>query len=218
MTIVDDVRARVAVLLPMVLLGGCVFGTAIVSAPERLPAKTLAPLARPLQFDVCGFGADEPARKDEADRVRKALWRAGVPAELAPKAGSSVDFTVTLGGGFEFGWTANVALVTGAILPGYAVQRTALDVDLAWRDAEQVRPRQAEHLRYEARTTLVIWLPLIVVPDFILVMADGWTSPKFDDGGFRQMVARLGDDLRARMGAGAATATEDPRLAVACGR
>ena len=47
---------------------------------------------------------------------------------------------------------------------------------------------------------MFIWLPLIISMDFLWAVTDGWTSRKVDDGGFRQMVKRLGDDLRARLG------------------
>jgi hypothetical protein len=196
MTTLDDVRARVVLLFAVVALNGCVYGTAFVSAPERLSSTTLPPLTRSLRFDVCDarVGLD---RAKEGTRFRKALWRAGVPAEMAPAWGMPVDFVITRGGGLEYGWSAIASAFTGTLVPGYAVQRTTLDVDLTWRDAEHVE--QFEHLRYEARMSFVIWLPAILAPDVVFILADGWASPKVEDGGFRQMVERLGDDIRVRM-------------------
>jgi hypothetical protein len=177
-------------------LGGCAVGTAYVSAPERLPAKTLPPLTRPITFDVCQPDAG-PAREAMGKRIERALSGAGVQAHLAA-SDSPVDFTVVLGETDPGpGWSAIVSMLTFSVVPGYLVQLKTLDATVAWRDAQHV---ETEHLSYQARTYVVIWLPLIVSMDFLWAMADGWTSSKVDDGGFRQMVKRLGDDLRARLG------------------
>jgi hypothetical protein len=196
---VDDVRARVVLVFALMACGGCAVGSVVVRAPERLPSKDLAPLTQPVRFDICGVSPQGSKREDEGARIRKALWRVGVPAELTPIAGSPADFTVTLGsdGEPELGWTFVASFVTGSILPGYAVKRTTLDVDLTWRDAEQVR--MAEHLRYQVRTTYVVWLPLIIVPDFLWSLSGVWESPELEDNGFRQMFGRLGDDIRSRV-------------------
>lgn len=197
----DDVRALAALLASVMALGGCGVGSAFVSTPDRLPAKELPPLTRPLRFDVCGLSAEGRDRADAGDRFRKALWRAGVTAELTPVAGSPVDFTVSVGRGLDLGWSAYAALFTFSAVPGYFTQRTVLEADIAWNDA--ARTETPEHLQYEARATVLIWLPLVVAPDFWFVLADGWTSPKLDDAGFKQLVGRLGDDLRVRLGGGA---------------
>jgi hypothetical protein len=203
-----------ALVVAMIGLCGCAVGTAYVSAPDRLPSQPLPPLTHPIRFDVCGTNLARPQRADEGKRVREALSRAGVPAELTPAAGSPVDFTVTVDGDFDFGWSATLSFLTWSVVPGYFVARRTLEVDLAWRDAAQVE--KTEHLRYQARTIVFIWLPLIVVPDFELVGDYGWSSPRFDDGGFKQIVARLGDDIRARLGGDAADPAQDPMVGVIC--
>jgi hypothetical protein len=200
------VRLRIAlVFISMVAAAGCAVGTAYVNAPSRLPPEILPELSRPIRFDVCV--APEPRQKwqhlDEnrralGDRVRIALRHAGVRADLTSDAGSPVDFTVSLHSDFGPDGSAVLSFLTLSVVPGYLVQRKTLNVDIAARDAAQ--GGEARHLQYQARTTLLIWLPLIVAPDVFMSLSGGWQTPKIDDGGFREMVARLGDDLRLRLG------------------
>ena len=135
-------------------------------------------------------------------------------AELTAAPGSPADFTVTLRDDMGPMWSFVVSLVTLSVVPGYAAERHTLDVNLPWRDA--VQAEKTEHLQYQSRTHLFIWLPLIVAPDFILVVSDGWESPNLEDGGFKQMIERLGDDLRARLGRDGAEVPELGRRSVAC--
>jgi hypothetical protein len=197
MRIMNGVPARMALLAWVIASGGCAIGTAYVSAPDRLPANTLPPLARPLMFDVCQPDAG-PAREAIGKRVETALSQAGVRADLAA-AGSPVDFTVVFGHA-ESGpdWIEIVSILTFSIVPGLSARLKTLNVTVAWRDAAHGERR--EHLRYQARTYLVTWLPLIVAADVMWIMGDGWESARAEDGGFRQMVKRLGDDIRARLG------------------
>ncbi len=203
-------------------LASCVVGTGYVSAPPRLPSNTLPALRQTLSFDVCLAPDpkldrlhDEGARRAAlGERVKRSLSRAGVSAELTAAPGSPADFTVMLRDDLGPMWSFVVSLVTLSVVPGYATERQTLDVDLAWLDAAQVE--KTDHLQYQSRTHLIIWLPLMVSMDFILVVSDGWESPKLEDGGFRQMVERLGDDLRARLGRDGAEVPELGRRAVAC--
>jgi hypothetical protein len=215
-------RARIALVLSTMALGGCVVGTGYVSAPPRLPSNILPELRQTLSFDVC-LAPDPtltPMREEGArraawgERVKRSLSRVGVSAELTAAPGSPADFTVTLRDDLGPMWSFVVSLVTLSIVPGYATQRQTLEVDVAWLDAAQAE--KTEHLRYQSRTHLFIWFPLVVSQDFILAVSDGWESPKLEDGGFRQMVERLGDDLRARMGRGGAEASRLGMPAMAC--
>ena len=210
-------RLRIAlVFLSMMTAGGCAVGTAFVSAPPRLPSQTLPELARPIRFDVCEVPESRPnrlhpnqEREAVGERMRKALRHAGVRADLTADAGSPVDFTVSLRDDLGSMGSAVVSFLTLSLVPGYVVQRKTLNVDIAGAP---------EHLQYQARTTLIIWLPLIVSPDIIMSMSDGLQTAKIDDGGFRQMVGRLGDDLRARLGHDGGTGLPVPQTpAVKCG-
>jgi hypothetical protein len=198
MTITTDVRARVALLVATMALGGCAVGSAYVSAPERLLAKDRPPLGRSIRFEVCKSPDHAPSAEDAASRVRTALSRTGVSA-VSAAGPSPIDLTVTLGGDdFDPSWSAIVSGLTFSLVPGYFVQRKSLDVELAWHDAAQ--GDKIEHLHYEARTKVFIWLPLMLSMDFLLTIDGGWESEKAEDGGVTQMIERLGDDIRARLG------------------
>jgi hypothetical protein len=197
MTVVDDVRIRLAVFAWTIAFGGCAIGTAYVSAPDRLPSKALPPLTQPLKFDVC-VPDSGPRRQALGKRIETALSHAGVRADLSD-GGSPVDFTVVYWkDDLSPTWSAVVSIMSLSVVPGYFVELKKLDVNLAWRDAAQAE--QTEHLQYQSRMYVFIWLPLIVTADLLWVGGDGWESRKMEDGGFRQMVARLGDDIRARLG------------------
>jgi hypothetical protein len=132
------------------------------------------------------------------NRIERALSHAGVQADLSA-GGAPVDFTVVYWKGDPRPtWSAVVSIVTFSVVPGYFVELKTLDVDLAWRDAAHVE--QTEHLQYQARTYVVFWLPLIVAADILWAGGDPWMSRKMEDGGFKQMVARLGDDIRVHLG------------------
>jgi len=122
----------------------------------------------------------------------------GVAGTSQGSAGShwAVDFTVTLSESGGFSGSAVVSLLTVGLVPGYYVEEKTLNVDLAWRDA--ARMERSEHLQYQARTYRFFWLPLILAPDVLL--PPGWESPKSRNGGFKQMVERLADDIRVRRG------------------
>jgi hypothetical protein len=208
MKIDSDARVRMALLVATTALGACAVGTTSLTVPDRLPSKTLPPLTRPLRFDVCRSPDQEPERperpeqqeaqrKAAGDNYRRELAKAGVPVELTPVAGSPVDFTVTLSDGIGNMGSFFLSFLTFSVVPGYAAERTTLGVELASHDPTPAgRP---EHLRYQARTNYFIWLPLIVVPEFWFTVGDAWQSRKLDDNGFKQMVGRLGDDLRVRL-------------------
>lgn len=187
------------ILIGTIAVSGCVVGTAYVNAPARLPSQPLPVVARPISFDVCvvpdpqlKWAHFDGRRRALGDRVRIALRHAGVRAALTADAGSPVDFTISLRKESGPMGSFMLSLLTLSVVPGYEVERTTLDVNLAGRNAE--------HLQYQARTTLLIWLPLILSPDIFMTLSDGWQSPTINDGGFRQMVGRLGDDLRLRLG------------------
>jgi hypothetical protein len=192
----NDVRARIALLLSITALGGCAVGSAYVSAPDRLASNILPPLAYPIRFAVCNMPGHE-SRNELEDRVEKVLSHAGVTAVRSLGA-SPVDFTVTVREHFAPGWSAVVSAMTFSIVPGYFAEQKTLDVELAWRDAGQ--RDEMEHLHYESRTNAVIWLPLIVSMDFFMSTGGGWASSKVEDGGLKPMIERLGDDIRVRLG------------------
>jgi len=192
-------RLRSALLFIAVMTaGGCAVGTAYVSAPPRLPSQTLPELARPIRFDVCV--APQPQQKwRHVDEERRALGeRLRIGLRHTADAGSPADFTVSLRDEFGPNGSLFLSFLSLSVVPGYVVERKTLNVDIVGRHAAQ--GGAAEHLQYQARTTLLIWLPLIVAPDIVMTMSGGWQSPKIDDGGFRQMVGRLGDDLREVLG------------------
>lgn len=205
--LVHDVRLRIPFFcfLATITVGGCAVGTAYVTAPPRVPSQSLPEMAGPVSFDVCVVPEPrqrwqhiEEWRRAQGDRLRIPLRHAGVRAELTGDAGSPVDFTVTLRSDLGQMGSAMVSLFTFSVVPGYFVETKTLNVDIAGRDAAPGGP--TEHLQYQARTTRLIWLPLFVAPDFIMTLTDGFQAPEVDDGGFRQMVGRLGDDIRARQG------------------
>jgi hypothetical protein len=214
-------RARVVFAAATMMLGGCAVGTAYVSAPERLPSESLPPLTRPISFDICmpprmrPHSGIERLRQGTGERMRKALSRAGVRAELTPVAGSPVTFTVTFGGTTEgAGSSLALSVLTYSIVPGYFAERRTLDVDLASGEGGPVEKK--EHLQYQARTQLFIWLPLIVHPDVIATLGGGWESAKLKDNGFERTIGRLGDDLRARLGPQVDEPPDNGGLGVSC--
>jgi hypothetical protein len=174
----------------------------------------------PIIFDVCFSpslsprSATEGERRAIGDRVQKVLSQTGVPAELTSVAGSPVAFTVTLGGHYDHDWSMWASLLTYSVVPGYMVERRTVSVDLASRDT--AGGEKDERLEYEARTRRFIWLPLIVYPDFVASINGGWESAKSKDGGFEATVARLGDDLRARLGRAGGVAPTSPAAGVVC--
>jgi hypothetical protein len=219
MTISNGARFALVVALAAMAFGGCAVGTAYVSAPPRLPSYKLPSLTRPIRFDVCvtypqfDRPPHEAARHAAVGRrVQTLLSHAGVPAELTTVAGSPVDFTVTTSD--HLGWmgSAVIAITTLSVVPGYFVERKTLDVDLAWRDEGEVE--RTEHLQYQARTHRFIWLPLVLSPDF--VWPNGWESRRSSDGGFKQMVERLADDIRVRRGRDDSETPIRPGGEVAC--
>jgi hypothetical protein len=197
--LVYQTRLRIAlVFLSVMTAGGCAVGTAYVTAPPRLPSQTLPALAQPITFDVCVAPEPRPnrrlvdhERRALGNRLRRALSHAGVRAQLTADAGSPADFTVSLREDLGPMGSAVLSFLTLSVVPGYVEERKTLNVDIAGAP---------EHLQYQARTTLLIWLPLIVAPDILMSLSGGWQTSKIDDGGFRQMAERLGDDLRAELG------------------
>ena len=239
---------RVVFSVWVLALGGCWVGRVSVSLPERLPSKDLPTLAGPISFDLClaptappptevqTFWRDpssddnrvvpvpvrapewERQRQEVGGRIQTILSEAGVPAELTPVAGSSVVFTVTLGGKNPFdSWSTLLSLFTFSLVPGYSVGSETLDVDLAEPGAEQ-GPKQ-EHLQYESRERFFFWAPLIVYPDLFASTSGGWQSSKMDDADknlFPRLVQRLADDIRVRLGAAGAGASGSRVGTVAC--
>ena len=206
--LVHDVRLRIPFFcfLATITVGGCAVGTAYVTAPPRVPSQSLPEMAGPVSFDVCVVPEPrqrwqhiEEWRRAQGDRLRIPLRHAGVRAELTADVGSPVDFTVTLrsdlgqmGSAMDFRsspsrWYQDISWKRETLNSGH-------------RRARRGAGEPTEHLQYQARTTLLIWLPLIVAPDFIMSLSGGFETPTIDDGGFKQMVGRLGDDIRARQG------------------
>ena len=193
-----------ALLIAALASNGCMVGSAIVEAPPRSPAA-LPRLTRPISFDVCvsrdatPFSRLETKRERLGEQVRSALARAGVPAQFRSSAEQPVDLTLNVDQSWNGStWALVLSALTWSIIPGYIVERTTLDVDLALADAAD--GRTTEHLQYRSRKTLLIWLPLIVHLDFMMSSGGGWESERSKDAGFDQMVERLGDDLGARLG------------------
>jgi hypothetical protein len=177
-----------------------------VTTPERLPASTVPMLTQRIGFDVCVPPRSPPLtpreiekeRRSLGDRISAALSRAGVSADLTPAPGSPARFTVTqLPTEFEHGWSMAVSLLTLSVIPGYFVDRTRFEVNLAWRDSAQLERR--DHLQYESRMSNFVWAPLAVYPDFFMGLNGGWESSKSKDGGLEGTMARLADDLRVRL-------------------
>jgi hypothetical protein len=214
MTTMEHSRVGMVLLASMMAFSGCAVGTAYVSVPARLTSAPLPPLIHLISFDVCRSPNSSPTREALGDRIRKSLSRAGVTADLSGGGSSPVDVTVTVREDQGPGWSALVSLLTLSVVPGYFVERTTLDVDLAWPDAGQVG--RIEHLRYQSRVHRFIWLPLIVGMDFFLAPSGVFQSSKVEDGGFEQMVERLGDDIRARLAHGTAAAPVSGAGGVLC--
>lgn len=215
--------ARLALVVPMLALGGCAVGFVRVSTPERLPADSVPPLAQTLSFDVCVPPRSPPAtapqidreRKALAGRVREALSRAGVDAELVEPPGTPARFTVTqpLVEG-RHAWSLLASLLSASAIPGYGMERRALEVDVAGRDP--ARGDRPERLRYEARVRYFSWLPFVVHPDFFASVNGGWLSAEAKDAGFDGTVARLADDLRVRHGGAGTEAPPGDAAGVTC--
>jgi hypothetical protein len=213
---------RLALSILMLAMNGCAVGMAHVTAPERLPPKDLPPLTHPVDFDVCISrdisppSAFERTRAAKGEQIRKVLARAGVPAELTPVAGSPVSFTLKSGKTYEWGWSLFLSFFTLSLVPGYGVDVTTVDVDLSWLDADQVE--KIEHLQYRSRMHFFWWLPLVVYPNIFMSINGGWESSKVKDGGYEQILERLGDDIRTRLGRESAGpgADESPKVGVAC--
>jgi hypothetical protein len=202
--------ALVAVL--MLATNGCaVVKIGEMNAPPRLPAEILPPLTSPVVFDVClEFNVEPPSaierqRLERADDVQAALARAGVPAELTSTAGAPADFTVTYGASHtQGGWSMVLSFLTLSIVPGYFVESGGLYVDLVWVDGDV---EKREHFRYVTHTTFYIWLPLLLFHPDLVGGNGGWSSDRMNDRGFEQSVARIGDDVRARLGRDGARST-----------
>jgi hypothetical protein len=213
---------RLALSVLMLAMNGCAVGMAHVTAPERLPPKDLPPLTHPVDFDVCISrdisppSAFESQRAAHGEEIRKVLARAGVPAELTPVAGSSVSFTLKSGTTYEWEWSLFLSFLTFSLVPGYGVQLTTVDVNLSWLAADQVE--KIEHLQYRSRMHVFWWLPLVVYPDFFFGISGGWESSKVTNAGYEQILERLGDDMRTRLGreSAGAGADENPKVGVAC--
>jgi hypothetical protein len=126
-----------------------------------------------------------------------------------------VDFTVSVRD--EYGSLAGAALsfLTFSLVPGYLSEQRVVDVNLAWRDAEG---EKTEHLHYESRIHLVIWFPLVLAPDFIFPGPDfaQVRSRKMENGGFKEMFERLGDDIKSRLGRSGAEYPVSGKGGVAC--
>ncbi len=207
--------SRAATLAPALLLCGCVVGFVNVGAPKRLPPQDLPPLDRPLAFDVC-MGRWTPHERDRAmvaDRIRAALARAGVRAELVARPGAAARFTVTeQEPRSDYGWLYGLSAWMLSWMPGYLDERATLQVNLALPSAQPGR------LTYERRVEHFVWRPFVVHPDFVGVVGAPWTSARLDDGGFEQTILRLGDDLRDRLGRAGEGAPGSEERAVACPR
>jgi hypothetical protein len=157
------------------------------------------------QLDICGQPdpltgrphLEEARRAALGHRMQTLLSHAGVPAKLTAVGGSPVDFTVTYSRDDEsLTLSAVLSVLTIGVVPGYSVERKTLDIDLAPIDG--AHDQKTEHLRYQARTQRLLWLPLIFSPDFL--WPGDWESAKSRNGGFTQMVERLAEDIRTRRG------------------
>lgn len=219
--------SKLILLLPMLASGCLVIGVAQVKAPERLPQEGLPPLSQPVSFDVCIPARswptqDTPAQRESSrrrlgDRIAGALARASVVAELTSTPGRPVRFTVTEREETDHEWSMVLSGVTFSLLPGYMVERRTLDVELSRLDSSQPgKTGMTEHLRYGSATRAYFWAPLIVYPDFIWSPVAGWSSSRYEDGGFERTIARLADDLRDRLGRGGPEASPSELVGVAC--
>jgi hypothetical protein len=194
-------------LLPILAVGGCAVGIARVRAPERLPAEGLPALARRVTFDVCA-----PSREALAGRIREALARAGVQAELVAGPGLPADFTVTLRERrYEHGWSMALSMLTFSIVPGYLAERHDVEAHVG-----------LERLVYERGVDGYLWAPFIFRPDFIGSVNGGWESARYKGmyegmgAGFDETIQRLADDLRARLGREVAAAPSSEAAGVTC--
>jgi hypothetical protein len=212
------------------LLSGCAVGIVSVRPPDRLPAESLPALTERVSFDACIRISSPPPltpiqarqlreqRMELADRIRRALSRAGVESELVAQAGSPAHFTVTED---EVRWehdgTFILSMLTFSLLPGYLEEVHGLQVALSVRDprgAGRVAP-----LKYEAVVRGFSWLPLIVHPDFIGSINGGWESAKAKNAGevaFEGMIHRLADDLRNTLGRDGALSSWSDADGVVC--
>ncbi len=206
---------RAAILATAVVLSGCVTGFVRVRTPERLPPESLPPLTERVSFDVC-MGRPTPREYDRAllgARIRTVLARGGVQADLVARPGAAARFTVTeRQPRSEYGWIYGISAWTFSIMPGYLVERTTLEVNLA------PPPVQRERLTYERQMEHFVWLPFVVHPDFGGVVGSPWTSARYDDGGLEDTILRLADDLRVRLGGAGEGAPGAEARAVACPR
>ncbi len=192
----------------LLALSGCAVGVVSIRTPERLPPEGLPALTRPLRFDVClRLEGWEPStteflrhgRLPLGDALRTALARAGVEAELVSIPGSAAHFTVAQPApSYEHGWSMMLSMFTLSVVPGYAVERHPLHVNIASTDAS--RAGRPEHVEYETTVSHFVWVPLIVHPDYVASINGAWQSARYEEGGFERMVQRLADDLRARFG------------------
>ncbi len=199
--------SRVALVLSVLALDGCAVGFATVRAPDRLPPERLPALPRRLTFDVCSAN-----REELGARVREALSRAGVEADLVSSPGMAAHFTVTQRERrYEHGWSMALALLTFSIIPGYAVERHDVEVRIG-----------RELLVYERGVNHFVWAPFVVHPDFVSSIDGGWESARYKDmyrdmgAGFERTVQRLADDLRSRFGREAPDAPPADAAGVTC--
>jgi hypothetical protein len=199
--------AHLVLAISVLTLNGCAVGVTRVSVPPRLPPEGMRSVTRPITFDVCippniqPRGAFERERREQGEKIRSALSRVGVSAELKSTAESPVDFTITRHAKDQGVWSVFLSFATLSVLPGYMVSRGIVDVDLAWIDAARVR--KDEHLQYESRATTFVWLPLIFYPDFFVGLNGGWESSnvkKRGEAAEEQLFERLGEDIRTRLG------------------
>ena len=217
-------RSTPFLLLPLLALGCLSIGIASVTKPERLPQEGLPALDQRLLFDVCvlpdtaAYQA-RPAQRDYlrtsvANRITKALARAGVRVQLVSPAGAPVHFTFSDTEVDDYEWSMVLSAVTFSIIPGYFAERHVMDVSLA--RADPARLGRPERLQYRSKKAGYIWAPFLVYPDFIESPVAAWGSEKYTDGGFEGTMARLADDLRDRFGRGGAPAALDSKSGVTC--
>lgn len=222
-------RWRAGILAQAILLGGCSVGIVSVRTPERLPAESLPTLADRVSFDAC-VQMDSPrpltplevdhARRQFAERIRRALSLAGVEAELVAEAGSRAHFTVTENAvKWEHDGTFILSMLTFSVLPGYLEEVHGLQVALAVRDPQGAT--RVAHLKYEGMVRGFTWLPLIVHPDFVGTMNAAWESAKMKNAtevAFEGMIQQLADALRDTLGRDGALSSWREADGVACPR
>jgi hypothetical protein len=185
---------KLAALLSTIALSGCAVGMVSARVPERALPSTAPPLAKRISFDVCGV------RWPLGSDLSKALLRAGISAGLIQAPGTPVHLTITKFTESHYLWSVIVSALTLSVVPGYMVDRTRLDVSLAWRDSRQTERHGSFKYEYEVRT--FVWAPLIVHPDFFVGLNGGWTSDKEETAGkdaFDRTVAVIAHDIRMRL-------------------